>query len=443
MKKIERRGFLKSSVGGAVAATAALNFRKGVAASDKVVVGIMGVGGRGVRLADFLLQRDDISIAYICDVDQRRFGWALETIDNHDAPRPKLVEDFRRILDDKDVDVLVVATPDHWHAIPTVLACQAGKDVYVEKPLAHNINEGRKMVEAARKYKRVVMVGTQTRSCRYVEESREYVQSGKLGDVHLVRVCNMMQHSPRPRGVEQPAPQGFNWDFWCGPAPLSAYSPGRWWFDRWDYSCGAIPGDALHQLDLARMIGGLGAPLSAVQAGGVYHFHDEREIPDTQIATFEYDGLTLVFEAGLWMPYQHKIPNSIRDSDALPDWRFCSTRVEVYGTEAMMFFGRQGGGWQVFDKDNAEPLVTRFGRQGDNRHMQHLVDAIRSRSIPVADVEEGHISASVLHLANISYRVGNKKLLWDAEKELVTNCPEANQYLKRDYREPWVLPENV
>ena len=441
MKAINRRNFLKGSV--AAAAVSALPARKSVAAGDKIVIGIMGVAGRGTKLAEYFVQRDDIEIAYICDVDTRRYAWTLEVLDSYDAPRPKMVEDFRRILDDPAVDVLVNATPDHWHALGTVMACQAGKDVYVEKPLAVDINEGRKMVEAARKYKRVVQVGTQTRSAPYVEEARELVQAGKLGDVHLVRVCNMMRHRPSPKRPEQPVPAGFDWDFWCGPAPLHPYSPGRWWTGLWDFYGGAIPGDAVHQLDLARMIVGLGCPRSVCQAGGIYHLKDGREIPDTQIATYEYDNLDLVFEAGLWMPYQKKIPSSIRDSDSFPDFRFCSTRVEIYGTEAMMFFGRQGGGWQVFNVDNTEPVLQRYGRQADHRHLENFVNAVRNRSTPVADVEEGHVSTLLAHLANISYRVGNRKLLFDEKTETFTDCDEANKYLKRTYREPWVLPDQV
>jgi len=442
MKAINRRDFLKGSLS-AAAGVSALPVRKSVAASDKIVLGFMGVGGRGTKLAGYFAQRDDIEIAYICDVDTRRYAWTLEVLDNLGVPRPKMVEDFRRILDDPAVDVLVNSTPDHWHALGTVMACQAGKDVYVEKPLAHDINEGRKMVEAARKYKRVVQVGTQTRSGQYVKEAQDYVQSGKLGDVYLVRVCNMMRHSPRAKGPERPVPEGFDWDFWCGPAPLYPYSPGRWWAGLWDFYCGAIPGDAVHQLDLARMIVGLGYPKSVYQAGGIHHLKDGREIPDTQLATFEYDNLTLVFEAALWMPYQKKIPNSIRDSDQFPDWRFCSTRVEIYGTEAMMFFGRQGGGWQVFNNNNTEPLVSRYGRQADHQHLENFVNAIRNRSTPVADVEEGHISTLLAHLANISYRVGNRKLLFDSKSEKFTNWDEANKYLKRTYREPWILPDEV
>jgi len=438
MTEVDRRGFLKGSLGVAAGISAA-GSGGGVSAADKVVIGMMGCGGRGRVLLRYLLEREDIHIKYLCDVDSRRFGSVLEEIDNADAPRPELVKDFRRMLDDPEVDAIFNATPDHWHAAGTIWACRAGKDVYVEKPLALDIREGRAMISAARKYNRVVQVGTQTRSAAYVRRAREYIESGKLGDVYLIRVLNMMKHPRRPKGPEEPVPEGLDWDFWCGPAPLGPYSPGRWWFERWDYSCGGIFGDAIHQLDLARMITGLDRPSSVQQMGAVRHLGDGREIPDTQVATYHYGDIDLVFEAGLWMPYMKKIPTAIRDSDRFPEWRFCSTHVEFFGTEAMMFFGRQGGGWQVFTEDNVEPLVSTYGRQADREHVENFIHCIRTREKPVADVEEGHRSTLLAHLANISYRVGNKMLEFDAEQERFTNCDEANRLLGREYRKPWVL----
>lgn len=439
MQEINRRIFLQSSSAAVVGAS---TLKQG-SANDRIVLGLMGCGGRGVRLLHFLLQRNDVSIKYLCDANSRLFARALEELESAGKPRAKTVSDFREILDDPEVDALVNATPDHWHAVATVMACQAGKDVYVEKPLAVDINEGRKMVEAARKYQRVVQVGTQTRSAEYVQQAKQYIDSGGLGNVYLVRVCNMMEHPTRPRGPERPVPQGLDWDLWCGPAPLVPYSPGRWWFERWDFSCGGIFGDAIHQLDLARMILDLDCPTSVSQVGGIKHLSDGREIPDTQVATYEFGDITMVFEAGLWMPYMKKIPNSIRDSDQLPEWRFCSTHLEILGTESMMFFGRQGGGWQVFDINNTEPLVTTYGRQADAEHIADFIDCMRSREKPVADIEEGHRSTLLAHLANTSFRVGNRQLLFDSEKEHYTNCEEANQFLKRNYREPWVLKDEV
>ncbi|HUU29761.1 MAG TPA: Gfo/Idh/MocA family oxidoreductase [archaeon] len=441
MKAIKRRDFLKSSLG-AAAAVSAFSPGKSVSANDKIMVGVMGVGGRGTRLAEWFASRPDVEVAYICDVNERRFETVLEALEKYQDKDPKTVKDFRRILDDPQVDALINATPDHWHALGTIMACQAGKDVYVEKPLAHDIREGQKMVEAARKYKRVVQVGTQTRSAAYVKKAADFIKEGSLGEVHLVRVYFMMQHPEVPKGPEEPVPDGFDWDMWCGPAPKAPYSPGHWWFERWDYSCGGIAGDAIHQLDLARMLLGLGYPDSVYQAGGVHFFTDGREIPDTQIATFEYGKLTFVLEAALWMPYMKKIPNSVRDSDQFPDWPFCSTKVEIFGSKAFMNFGRQGGGWQAYD-ENSAVFRSEPGRQGDKEHIENFINCMRTRERPVADVEEAHISTALCHLANISYRVGNRKLKFNPETHNFPGDTEADKYLKREYRQPWVVPDEV
>ena len=207
MRHVNRRDFLKTSLGTA-AVVAGWPQRPSRAAGEKVTIGVMGLGGRGRALAQMFAGRADVQIAYLCDADSRRFEPAKRAIEQAQGKAPQTVQDFRRILDDRSVDVLINATPDHWHALGTILACQAGKDVYVEKPLAHNIWEGRKMIEAARKYRRVVQVGTQTRSAPYVQAAIEQVRSGKLGDVHVIRVFNMMEHSPRPAGSVQPVPDG-------------------------------------------------------------------------------------------------------------------------------------------------------------------------------------------------------------------------------------------
>ncbi len=437
---IGRRELFKGTLG--AAALAALSGRRSVAASDKVVLGIMGCGGRGSQLASWFAAMPDVEIAYLCDVDERRFDRVLETVESSQERSPELVGDFRRILEDKSVDALVNATPDHWHALATVMACQAGKDVYVEKPLAHDLREGRLMVAAARKYERVVQVGTQTRSAPYVQQAIDYIRGGQMGEVHLARVYFMMEHPELPRGAVTAPPAGLDWEMWCGPAPLSEYSPGRWWFEQWDYSCGGIAGDAVHQLDLTRMILGLGWPESIQQVGGVRGHNDGREIPDTQLVTFDYGPVTMMFEAALWTPYMKKIPNAIRDSDLFPDWPFCGTRVEFFGTEGFMYFGRQGGGWQAYDREG-RLVRSQPGRQGDPHHLRNFIDCIRSRQRPNAEVEDGHISTALCHLANISYRAGNRQLRFDPATQSFPGDEQANRLLGRSYREPWVLKDEV
>ena len=338
---------------------------------------------------------------------------------------------------------LVNATPDHWHVLGSILACQAGKDVYVEKPMSHNIWEGRKMIEAAQKYRRVVQVGTQSRSAPYAREAADYIKSGKLGDVHLVRVFNLMEHSMMNLGPEQPPPEGFDYDLWCGPAAKLPYRPGRQWLNMTEYSCGPIPGDAVHQLDLARFIlGDPPCPDTVVSSGGLQVLRDGRDTPDTQFALFEYGPLTLQFEGALWTPYMKKTPMPVRDTDQLPNWTFNSTKIEVLGTRGFMFMGRHGDGWQVFN-EAGESIIATSPKQSDQEHQDNFIECIRSRRQPNASAEQGHYSALLSHLANVSCRVGNRKLAFDAKTETFIGSPEANQHLKRAYRAPWIIPDEV
>ncbi len=442
MGSVNRREFLRGSLGAATMA-AMLPQRQSRGASDKVIIGVMGLGGRGTQLTKMFAGRDDVEIAYLSDPDSRRLPQASQAVTQAQGKQPQTVQDFRRILDDKNVDVLINATPDHWHALGTIMACQAGKDVYVEKPMAHNIWEGRKMIEAARKYKRVVQVGMQTRSSPYAKDAAEQIRSGKLGDVHLIRVFNMMQHPPMREGSVQPVPQGFDYDLWCGPAPKLPYNPSRSWLNQWEYSCGPIPGDAIHQLDLARtLFGDKPYPDTVAHSGGVRALRDGRSIPDTQLAFFDYGNFTLLFESALWTPYMKKIATNIRDGDLFPDWPFCATRIEVLGTKGMMYLGRHGGGWQIYDADD-KVIDFRYGRQGDKWHQDNFLQCVRTREKPNADVEQGHYSALLCHMANISYLTGNRKLAFDPKTETFVDAPDANKHLKRTYREPWVVPAEV
>ncbi len=434
---------MKTSLGTA-ASLAVLGQTKSYAgANDKIIVGVMGIGGRGTYLAEKFAERPDVEVAYLCDPDKRRFARARVAVEDAQDTEPKLVQDFRKILDDKDVDVLINATPDHWHGLGTIMACQAGKDVYVEKPMAHNIWEGRKMIEAARKYKRVVTVGMQSRSAPYVHKAKAYIDSGKLGNVYLVRVYNMMQHPFQKPSPDEPAPAAFDYDMWCGPAPKRPYNPSRRWLSQWDYSCGPIAGDAVHQLDLARyLISDLPFPKAVSQVGRIDALKDGRDTPDTQLAMFEYDELTLTLEASLWTPYMKKTPSIVRDSDKLPNWPFSSTKVEVLGTEGFMYFGRHGGGWEAYNA--AGDLVhSEYGRQADKEHQDNFIDCVRSRKRPNADVEIGHRTVLLCHMANISYRIGNQRLQLDAETETFKDNNQANEYIKRQYRQPWTLPDTI
>jgi predicted dehydrogenase len=364
----------------------------------------------------------------------------VEAFDPPLPRRPQTGADFRRVLEDRTVDALVVATPDHWHGLVTILACQAGKDVYVEKPLSHNVREGRAMIAAARKHQRIVQVGTQSRSAPYARAAKDYLASGKLGDVHLVRVYNQMEHPRTPLGPAGPVPRDFDYDLWCGPAAKLPYHPDRRWLNFAEFSCGPIAGDAVHQLDLARyVLGDPPHPRSVSCHGGIYALRDGRDTADTQSAVFDYGTYTLLFEGALWTPYMKKTDMKDRDTDEFPDWTFNATKIEILGTRGFMYLGRHGDGWQVFDS-NQERIVAEPGRQSDREHLADFLDAIRSRRLPIADVAVGHASTLLSHLANASWQAGNVALRFDAESESFPDAPAANAYLGRTYRPPWSLP---
>ena len=442
MNALTRRTFLKTSL----AASASLSLLPGGRATspnEKILIGVMGLGGRGSYLAQAFARRKDAAIVWLCDPDSRQLDGARKTVETTQGRAPSVGQDFRRILDDPKVDVLINATPDHWHALGSILACQAGKDVYVEKPMAYNLWEGRKMIEAAQKYHRIVQVGTQSRSAPYAKEGADYIKSGKLGEMYLVRVFNLMQHPPMKMGPEQPPPAGFDYEMWCGPAAKVPYRPGRAWLNMAEYSCGPIPGDAVHQLDLARFILGDPAyPDTVVSSGGLLVLRDGRDTPDTQFAAFEYGKLTLQFEGALWTPYMKKTPMAVRDTDQLPNWTFNATKIEVLGTRGFLFMGRHGDGWQVYNEEG-QSIIASSPKQSDQEHQDNFIECVRSRRQPNAPAEQGHYSTLLSHLANISLQVGSKKLIFDAQTETFVGAPEANQHLKRPYRAPWVIPDKL
>ena len=442
MKRANRREFLRTSMAAATA-LAILPGSKAAGPNEKIIIGVMGTGGRGSYLATAFAGRTDAEVAYVCDADTRRMAQAQKAVAAAQKKEPRAVQDFRRILEDRNVDVVINATPDHWHALGTILACQAGKDVYVEKPLSHNLWEGRKMIQAAHKYQRVVQLGTQNRSATDAREAAEYVRSGRLGDLHLVRVFNMMPHNLAASGPDQAPPPELDYELWCGPAAKLPYNRRRDWLSRFEYSCGPIPGDAVHQLDLARyVLGDPPPPRSVSHSGGILALKDGRDTPDTQLAAFDYGAYTLLFEAALWTPYLNKTPMAQRDQDRFPNWPFNGTRIELLGTQGFMYVGRHSDGWQAFDA-KGELVASRYGRQGDRLHQDNFIACVRSRQKPNADVETGHHSTLLCHLANIAWRTGNRTLAFDAKTESFPEAPEANRFLKRAYRPPWVVPVEV
>ncbi len=449
MSTLKRRSFLKSSLG-AAASLAALQHGAAAQANDKIVVGVMGLGGRGRALLTALVRRSDIHIKYICDADTRTSGAATEIVMEELDYRPKFVQDFRTMLADPELDTVICSTSDRWHALATIMACQAGKDVYVEKPQSMSVWDGQQMIAAARKYKRIVQVGMQTRSAPYVQSALDYIQSGKLGNVMLSRVYLMQAGGPNKPAPEAPVPDGLDYDLWCGPSPKPPYRPGRWFHNYWDFYNGELTGDLIHQVDIARLLMGKKTPNSVFSAGGAYRFDDGREQPDTQFTTFEFGKSTMMMEGGFWCPYNHRIVH-LPDKSKFPDWQFSATKIEVLGTKGIMYFGRHGGGWEVFEGDaksrSSKPVASELSeyKWGGiiDLHFDDFFKCVRDRSTPKTEVADGHHSMNLCHLANISNRLGNQKLNWDGEKEVFIDNEEANRLLRANYREPWVIPEEV
>jgi predicted dehydrogenase len=429
---------------GALAAAGGLAARRSASANEKIVLGFMGVRGRGLDLINGFGKRPDVEIAYLADVDSRLLPDRAGQVEKLTGKRPKTVQDFRRILDDKQVDALVIATPDHWHALGTVWACQAGKDVYVEKPTSHSIWESRKMVEAARRHNRVVQVGAQNRSAPYVQAAVEYLRSGKLGEIHFVKVFNSKPRSSIGNLPDKPVPPGVDYAMWLGPAPMRPFNENHFhysWHWFWVYSGGDIINDGVHQVDMARWCIDRPYPKSVYSTGGIHFFKDAQETPDTHVVAWDYDGLTMLFEQTLWTPYQQKTPFNLRDRDVLPKWPFSGTRVEVYGSRQWMMLGRHGDGWEVYDGD-FKTVAFQYGRQANDLHFANFLDCIRTRQRPNADIEHLHLSTLLCHYGNIAYRTG-RKLFIDPKTEGFVNDAEANRLVKRAYRKPWVVPEKV
>ncbi len=417
-------------------------------AGDKVILALIGAGSWGTNLIlEAANSGENILIKYVCDVDDDRGGRAISEIEKIQGVKPIAVRDMRKVYDDKEVDGVFIETPEHWHALAAIWACQAGKDAYVEKFISHSIFEGQQMIKAAMKYERVIQCGTQNRSADYALTAREYINSGGLGDIVAVHVRELLD-GPVPFNEKEdtPAPDNIDWDMWLGPAPKVPYNVSRnkSWSYYWDYSGGPVTsGGSIHQIDMARLIlGNPDFPKSAYCSGGRYFFSDNRQIPDYQMTTFDYGKFVLTLETGECTPYMQKESMDVRMGTIYPKWMQNSTRIDILGTERMMYVGRMGGGWQVFDKD--EKIVAQDkGIFPLKAHILNYVDCIRTRNQPNGNIVEGHKSSVLIHLANLSYRAGNKQLLFSPEYEAILNDEKAAELDRLKYRPGFEINQEV
>jgi predicted dehydrogenase len=421
-------------------------------ANDKIVLALIGSGGRGLEtIISTCKGNANVEVKTVCDVKTARLGISVSTIEKELGYRPKSTKNMKEIFDDKDIDAVWISTPEHWHALATVWACQAGKDVYVEKNPTISIWEGRKIVEAAEKYNRIVQIGFQNRSAPYGFSARDYIRSGKLGKIVHVKCFNMLggrKWIPQP---DQEVPGWIDWDAWLGPAPYRPFNPaitnvdGRGgWLDFWAFGGGALSDDASHVMDLARLVlGDPSHPKSIYACGGNWAWGSEKETPEFISITYNFEDFAMTCDSGIGTNYMKKTPNNIRmDPKLFPDWRTNATRTEIYGTEGLMYLGRHGGGWQVKGEDS-KIIAQDGGIFPDADHQKNFIESLRTRKKPNGNAEQGHLSACLVHFGNIAYRIGNKQLVFDGENERFIDNDEANKFLKTSYRDNYKIPETV
>ncbi|HEY1187000.1 MAG TPA: Gfo/Idh/MocA family oxidoreductase [Gemmata sp.] len=413
-----RRQFLATS---ALTLSAASYNRAADNPSAKVKLAVMGLRTRGKQLLPGFASLPGVEIAYVVDPDPAMVKPALDVLKNPGST-PKVETDIRKVLEDKSVTAVVVSAPDHWHALATLWAAERGKHVYVEKPVSHNVIEGRRMVQAARKYKVVIQAGTQRRSSTGVAAAREFVKAGKLGKVAFARAWIAGSRKPIGKKADEAAPpKGVAYDLFRGPAPARPFNANRFhynWHWFWETGTGELGNNGVHGLDQIRNVLQLDAPTRVSSMGGKYVFDDDQETPDTQTATFDFPGCTVVWEHRVW---EKNGPEKM------------SFGVILHGEKGTLLF--DSAGWHVRDgADIKEPN----GPDMVKAHQKNFIDAVRGDAKPNADIEEGHKSTRLCHLGNIAFRTG-KVLKFDPTTE-TTDSPEANALLGREYRKGFELP---
>ena len=408
-------------------------------ANDTVRVGVIGIGGRGNSHVSGFGRLPNVEVAAICDVDEAHLQKGPAQVEKAGWKKPQAFSDFRKMLEDKSIDAVSIATPNHWHTLMTIWACQAGKDVYVEKPCSHNIFEAQQIVAAARKYDRMVQMGSQIRSSVAVQEAVTKMREGEFGDVYMARGLCFKWRDTIGRTPVAPVPAGVDYDLWTGPAPMRPFTRNRFhynWHWFWDTGNGDIGNQGIHEMDIARWGLGVKYPTKASAIGGHFMFDDDQETPNTLTCAFEFNEggkhRMLEFEVRHWM--------TNREADI--------TERSSTNTIGNIFYGSKG----YLAVDSYSSYKSWLGRQrtpgparnagGD--HFLNFIEAVRSRKRETlnAEIEEGAASTVLVHLANISYRVG-RTLHFDAKTMTCKGDAEANQYLTRDYRKPFVVPEKV
>jgi predicted dehydrogenase len=457
---IRRRDFLAQSAAATGAMAIAgldplVNPARARSANETLTVGLIGCGGMGRANLSFFIRVPEVRVAALADPDKRHLEEAEKLVaerrkeKNQEVEKYTTHQDFRELLDRKDIDCVIIATPDHWHALTLIYACQAGKDVYCEKPISHNIVEGRMMVNAVKRYKRVCQVGTQQRSGAHFQRAIELIRQGAIGEVYMTRTWNYSNE--HPDGIGNPPdsdpPSYVDYDLWLGPAPKRPFNRNRFHYTwRWffDYAGGMVCDWNVHLQDIVHLAMGTFHPVSVVATGGKLALRDNRDTPDTLEAVYEFrkpDGKLFV---QIYTVRKYCLDRSTWSPDH---------GIQFFGSDGVMKLNR--GGFEIVPEIRREgnkeiqrtDPVTSGGSDQNFPHVLNFLECVKSRATPRSDIETMHYTTVACHLANISYRVG-RKIYWDPVKErcfkdaaLTIEDSEANAYLAREYRRPWELPK--
>ena len=430
MQPMDRRTFVKMS--GAALSAASLSAAKAYGANERVRVACIGVGNRGSQLLERTLPLESADVVALCDV-YRPFLDAWKAKIDHPVDT---YADFRKVLERDDIDAVFIATPDHWHALQTIMACDAGKDVYVEKPLSLTIVEGRKMVEAARRTKRVVTVGLHRRSSQNFTRLREEVRKGVAGKITVARAYRLSNMFPDGMGKapDSEPPPGLDWDMWLGPRPVRPFREtiAPYKFRWWKAYSSQMTNWGVHYFDLLRWLIGEEHIVSTSVHGGIFVIDDDRTIPDTMHAVFEFPGKSIMLFGQYEANGHPMFPKGYE--------------FELRGTRGTVFGGGRGyetvpekGGQFQNPAPRMEPMDVRSG-DGDltTQHIQNFLDCVKSRETPNCDIEEGHKSTLIAHLGNIALAT-ESRIVWDPGAERIANNDAANELLHYEYRDPWKL----
>lgn len=432
---MNRRHFIMSTA--VVTAGAAV---RGLASpNDTVRVGVVGCGGRGSSHVSAWSSMPNVELAALCDVDESHIADKLKGLETRGAKKPATYVDVRKMLEDKNIDAISIASPNHWHTLQTIWAVQAGKDVYVEKPCSHNVFESQQIVAAARKYDRIVEQGSQSRSSPALQEAVQRMKDGEFGEIYMARgLCYKWRDTIGKTPVSA-VPAGVDYDLWTGPAPKRDFTKNRFhynWHWFWDTGNGDLGNQGIHEVDIARWGLGVTHPTKVSAIGGKFMFDDDQETPNTISASYEFDvdgkKKMMTFEVRHWISPHEAGINGDKPGNTIGN--------QFYGSKGYLVIDNYNKYYSFVGKDQTPgPTATKR-----DEHWANFIGAVRSRKRQdlTAEIEEGALSCNLMHLANISYRLG-RTLNWDAKTMTVVNDPEANKMLTREYRAPFVVPKHL